>query len=487
MMSVRTNPAVPWFRSQTPDTDLNLFLPVRHWFWKADAMARRILQKSRSNIALPHLYGESGVFGTGASIVVNDFDTVIHHHLLTAGEYVIATDARSRVNTLYREFQMTVYELVEEFGIDKVSKTVKGLFDAKGKSNWDSLVDVVHAIEPRSPAEREGDSRLSKNMPWKSCYFEPGNDQDQYLRVSGHTYFPCIVPRWDVVGGDAWGEGPGTQALGSTRELQESQLIKARVMDHQGDPSLQVPAGTKGRDRDLLPGGRFPYDQNTPHGGVRNTHEVPLPLDFAQTNIEDVRARIKESFLVPLFQPLAAISDTTLRTAEEIIERRAESLTILGPTDFRYRDEQDQPLLDIIFTRMIEENLLPPPPPELSGMPIDIEYIGPLAQALKNDQAQKVSAFRRHLGEIATFQPNVVDGYDGDADRDRISDMLGIDPSLIVPGEQVALIRQANAEAEKAAAQMEAMSTQAATAKDMAAASTTDQSVLTDLMAGASG
>ena len=29
MMTLRTNPMVPWFRSQTPDDDLNLYHPVR--------------------------------------------------------------------------------------------------------------------------------------------------------------------------------------------------------------------------------------------------------------------------------------------------------------------------------------------------------------------------------------------------------------------------------------------------------------------------
>lgn len=487
MMSMRTNPAVPWFKSQTPDQDLNLFLPVRKWLFAADAMARRIMAKSNTNVALPTLYSESATFGTAATIVVDDFKTVIHHHVLTAGEFLIATDSRGRVNTLYREFQMSVIELVGEFGIENVSDTVKNLYNGSTRSGWDALVPVVHAIEPRPPAEREGDERLNKNMPWKSTYFEASGDGKKFLRVNGHRNFPCIVPRWDLSGGDFWGEGPGTMALGSVRELQEMQLSKAKVIDYQSDPPLQIPAGMKGRDRALLPGGRVPHDQTTPYGGVRSAFEVPMRLDYAQLNIEDVRSRINKSYHVDLFQPISAISDTTLRTAEEIMQRRAEGLVILGPVDFRQRDELDNPLLEIIFARMFEENLLPPPPPELNGMPLDIEFIGPLAQALKNQQAQAVSSFRRHMGEIQVFQPNVVDGYDGDADRDRISDMLGIDPALIVPGEQVALVRKARAEAEQAQAQIEAGAVQGKTVKDLSGANTSEQNALTDMMAGASG
>jgi len=489
LMSLRTNPSVQWFRSQTPDEELNLYLPVRKWLWGADAMARRIIDKSRSNIALPHLYGETAVFGTGASIVVNDFHKVIRHNLLTAGEFLIATNSHGEVDTLYREFQMSVIELVQEFGEENLSDTAKRLYNGKTRSNWDTLISVVHAIEPRMRAERDGDPRMSKNMPWKSTYFESASTEKKYLRVMGHHSFPCIVPRWEVNGGDFWGEGPGTMALGSVRELQEVQLQKAKVIDYQSDPPVQIPSGMKGKDGDFLPGGRIPYDQNNPNGGVRNAFDVPMRLDYAQSNIDDVRGRINKSFFVDRLQPITDISDTTLRTATEIRQRQAEGLIVLGPVDFRFRDELDNKLLDIIYARMFEENLLPPPPPELNGMPLDIEFMGPLAQALKNSQAMAVSDFRRHLGEIAdlTQSTGVLDGYDGDADRDRISDMLGIDPALIVPGEQIALIRQARAETEKAQAQIEAMAVQAKTAKDMAGADTSTQNALTDVMAGISG
>ena len=45
--------------------------------------------------------------------------------------------------------------------------------------------------------------------------------------------------------------------------------------------------------------------------------------------------------------------------------------------------------------------------------------------------------------------------FDSDAWADSYADMLGIDPSLIVPGQVVAKIRQQRAQAQQAAAQAE--------------------------------
>ena len=48
------------------------------------------------------------------------------------------------------------------------------------------------------------------------------------------------------------------------------------------------------------------------------------------------------------------------------------------------------------------------------------------------------------------------DKFDSDSWADNYADMLGVDPSLIVPGTEVAKVRQARAEQQQAMAQAEA-------------------------------
>lgn len=483
MMSLRTSPARPWFRWQTPDPDLNKWQPVQLWFRRAEMLAREIFRRGNTNLALPHLYREGGAFGTSATIMQEHPDNVLHHRMLTYGEYMIATDRWGRVNTLYREFVMRVAALVEEFGLNRCSERVKQLYK---DSKYHEEITVIHAIEPRS--FRDVTKRDVRNKPFGSYYFEKdGDNPDRYLRESGYDEFPCLVPRHAVRGGDIWGEGLGTKALGSIRQLQAEQLAKANAIEHQSDPVVQVPSSMRGRDRDLLPGGAIPHDQTSPHGGIRNAFDVPLRIDYMQLDIEDVRRRIEKSFHVSLFQPLNALNDAVERTKAEVLQRREEMLTVLAPITMRLHDEQDEPLLNRVFSDMLRRDMLPPMPRELDGQDLEVEYMGPLAQALKAVDANNMDRVIAHMGELAALKPEVVDRYDADRDLEIYTDQLGVNPELIVPGKKAALIRKARADQQSAIAAAEANAMQAKTARDLAAADTQGQNALTDALSGVTG
>lgn len=52
---------------------------------------------------------------------------------------------------------------------------------------------------------------------------------------------------------------------------------------------------------------------------------------------------------------------------------------------------------------------------------------------------------------------DVLDKFDADKWADAYADMLGVDPELIVPGEQVALVRKQRAEMQQAQMQTETL------------------------------
>jgi len=120
MMSGMTSPARPWFRLTTGDDDLDAYPPVKVWLDQVSRLMLKIFQSSNTYRALHTMYEELGAFGTGVSIMSDDFRSVIHHHPLTAGEYALTTDWRGDVTTLYREFQKTVAQIVKEFGYKAV-------------------------------------------------------------------------------------------------------------------------------------------------------------------------------------------------------------------------------------------------------------------------------------------------------------------------------------------------------------------------------
>lgn len=481
MMAGMTSPARPWFRLTTSDPNLDESAAVKRWLADVTRIMQMIFAQSNTYLSFHGIYEELGAFGTASSIVLPDFENVLHHYRLTAGEYAVATDYRGVVDTVYREFDMTAGQMVAEFGKDNVSPAVLALYDRGALDQW---VTVMHCVEPRR--DRESGKRDAKNMPWKSTYFEPGGGSDKLLRESGFREFPALCPRWMTAGGDIYGNSPGMEALGDIKQLQHEQLRKAQGIDYMVNPPLQVPTALKGRDVDTLPGGVSYYDAANPGGGIRSAFEVSIDLSHLLVDINDVRQRINSTFYADLFLMLANDTRSGI-TATEVAERHEEKLLMLGPVLERLHNEILTPKIDMTFTRMVEAGIVPPAPEELQGMELNVEFVSMLAQAQRAIATNSIDRFVGNLGAVAQIKPDVLDKFDADKWADAYADMLGVDPEFIVPGEQVALIRQQRADRQAQAEQAAMMNQGADTMQKLSASDTAGQNGLTDVMRAFSG
>lgn len=481
MMAGATSPARPWFRLRTPDPELNTYHPVKTWLSDTTTLMQAIFSRSNTYRTLHSLYEELGCFGTGACIVLDDFDNVIHHYGLTCGEYCIAVDYKGRVCTLYREFELPVGALVKEFGYDKCSLGVKNLYDRGALDEW---ITIIHAIEPR--ADRDIKKPGNKNMPWGSYYFELSGSQTDFLRESGFPRFPVLAPRWAVDGGDIYGNGPGMEALGDIKQLQHEQLRKGQGIDYKTLPPLQVPQSMKNRDIDRLPGGVSYYDPSQATAGVKSLFEAVIDLGDLREDIVDVRSRIHGAFYTDLFLMLANATDTRM-TATEVAERHEEKLLVLGPVLERLHDELLNPLIDITFERIVSAGLLPTPPEELRNAEINVEFVSMLAQAQRAIGANSVDRWMGNIGAVAQYKPDVLDKVDADYWVEAYADMLGVDPKMIVANDKVALVRKQRADAAQQAQQTELAEKQSKTVSNLAGASMGGDSVLSNVMDQFSG
>jgi len=476
MMSGMTSPARPWFRLSAPTQELNDSYAVKVWLNQVQRMMLEIFQRSNTYRALHQMYEEIGAFGTAASIILPDYKNVIHHYTLTTGEYCIATNWKGEVDTLYREFQKTVGEVVTEFGFENCSTTVKNMFDRGSLDQW---VTIVHAIEPRTARDhRKSDA---KNMEWSSVYFEMGADKDKYLRESGFRRFPAVVPRWGVTGGDIYGNSPGMEALGDIKQLQHEQLRKAQGIDYKTKPPLQVPISMKNRDIEALPGGISFVDMSSQHSGIKTAFDVTLDLSHLLADIQDVRGRIRSSFYADLFLMLANQTDSRM-TATEVAERHEEKLLMLGPVLERLQNELLDPLIEMTFDRMVEAGIVPPPPEELAGMELNVEYVSMLAQAQRAVGTNSIDRFVNSMGAVAQIKPDVLDKFNSDKWADSYADMLGVDPELLLPPDVVQGIRDSRAQSQQQAAQAAQAQQASQTALTMSNVNTQGKNGLTDVM-----
>lgn len=441
LMGGLTSPARPWFRLGVNDSELMKYAPVKEWLAHCTTVMLDIFQKSNTYRVLHGMYRDLGAFGTSAAIVAEDFDNVIHLFPLTIGEYSIAQNWKGEVCTLYRRFDKTVGEVVKEFGIDNVSPQVKSMYDNGQLDKW---ITIVHAVEPNE--DRDPGKVDNQNMAWKSVYYEVAGDPDKPLRKSGFKRFRVLAPRWQVAGGDVYGHSPGMESLGDIKQLQQEQLRKSQGIDYMTNPPLQMPTNLKNRDVDRLPGGITFRDSAGGGDKIESMFDVRLDLQHLLLDINDVRSRIRSSFYADLFLMLQTDVDTR-KTATEVAELHEEKMLMLGPVLERLHNELLSPLIDITFDRMMEAGIVPPPPPELHGQDLNIELVSMLAQAQRAIATNGVDRFMSNALAIAGAKPEVLDKLNIDYWADSYCDMLGCDPKLILPDDQVAQIRAARAKA----------------------------------------
>ena len=112
LVSGVTSPARPWFRLTLSDKKLARLPAVRAWLDTVQDVLLRIFAASNFYNAIGVAYEELGVFGTAAIVVLEDYEDVVRFYTLTIGEYFLAASHRGAVDTLYREFPLSVAALV---------------------------------------------------------------------------------------------------------------------------------------------------------------------------------------------------------------------------------------------------------------------------------------------------------------------------------------------------------------------------------------
>ncbi|MFM3978898.1 portal protein [Klebsiella pneumoniae] len=476
MMSGITSPARPWFKLATPDPDMMDYGPVKLWLEVVQRRMNEVFNKSNIYQSLPLLYSSLGNYSTGAMAVLEDDSDVIRTMMFPIGSYYMANSARGSVDTCFRKFSMTVRQLVMEFGLNNVSDSVKGMWDS---GNYESWIEVIHAVYPN--IDRDTAKLNSKNKPVKSVYYEVGGDSDKLLRESGFDEFPIMAPRWEVNGEDVYGSScPGMIALGQVKALQLEQKRKSQLIDKATNPPMVGPSSLRNQRVSLLPGDITYIDQVTGQDGFKPAYLVNPNTADLLADIQDTRQIINSAYFVDLFMMLQNINTRSM-PVEAVIEMKEEKLLMLGPVLERLNDECLNPLIDRTFSIMARKNLLPPPPDALQGMPLRIEYISVMAQAQKSIGLSSLSSTVGFIGQLAQAKPEALDKLNVDQAIDAFAEMSGVSPTVIVPQEQVAQVREQRAQQQQQQ-QMVAMGMAAAQgAKTLSEAQTADPSLLTAL------
>ena len=463
LVSGKSSPTRPWFRLRVGTVDSTTTSPVSLWLKECERILYLIFAESNFYNSIAQYYFDLVIFGTASMLIYEDYENVINCINPCAGEYYIDIDGKYRPTIFYREFTLTVSAIVDEFGYDNCSDTVRQLYDDPGGANLTRELIVAHSIEPNDDG-RAAKFGFSDRYAYRELYWEWGgsaspqgsNYQPQgFLRRKGYFEQPNITCRWDIVSNDPYGRSPGMDALPDQKQVQLETRRKAQAIDKMVNPPLVADIQLKNQPASLLPGG-MTYIQGFAQSGkpaIGTIYDTKFPVSEITEDLNEAKQRLSKTFFNDVLMTASQFETRSNVTAVEWNMRKSESMVALGPALDRIDNECLGPTIERVFGIASRAGILPPAPPEIQGQMININYVSMLKQAQDATASSGIESLLKLAGELEGIKPGSMMNVDVDYALDKYSYLQNNDPKLMRSPDQLAQMRADEAKQQQAAQQ----------------------------------
>jgi len=449
MQSGMTSPGRPWVKLGIEDFEMQEDAEVKEWLEFSTQRLLTVFRRSNMYGGSHQFYKNIAVFGTAAELQLEDFDNVMDFTNLLTGSYWIGNNARGRVDRLFVRQKYTVVQMVEKFGIDNVDPSVKLMYQ---RNDFFQTVYVNLGIfpNPYSKWAPNGEVLIAANQkPFVSVYWVDGQNAKRPLKTSGFNRFPGQVARWDRAADEAYGSGCGIVALGDTRAMQLKEREKAKGLQKMINPPVSAPSEMRQGQYPIsgLPGGITYRPPQSAPDSVRSMYEVNLPLQYLSNDIILDEERVNSAFYVDLFMMISNSVDHD-KTAFEVARMNEEKLQALGPVTDSLNNEYLDPKIERAIEIMMDADLLPPPPPQIQGKALKVEYIGVLAQAQQMVGIGGIERFLTFTGNAEKMFPGMgaLDQVNIGATIQEVGTMIGVPTRLLNDDNAIKQIQDARAQ-----------------------------------------
>ena len=399
-----TNPNLSWFELAYMEREYNQDDAAKEYLESVGEIMNREFQRSNFSEQVHELYHDLVTFGTAVMFITDAPDNNgVRFATRHISECFIAEDEFGRVDTVYREFKMSLRSMARQFGEDAIGDEMLRKLE---KDPYDEVA-IVHVVMPRD--ERDAQRIDSKNKPFASIYIEP--KQKIVLSEGGFDEFPYVCPRFLKSTSDegGYGRSPAMTALPDTAMINAMSKTTIAAAQKQVDPPLMVPD-----DGFVLPVRTKPGGLNYYRSGTRDRIEPlnigannPLGLNIEQQR----REAIRQAFYVDQL----LMGNGPQMTATEAILKNEEKMRLLGPLMGRLQAELLQPMVERVFALLSRQRQFPEPPEIIQGSNFRIEYVSPMAKAQRQSDVQSIMRLFELLAPIASIDASVFDHLDIDA------------------------------------------------------------------------
>ena len=446
----------PWLELAWKDKSLNKIGFFKDWIYEAQQVLATDFQDTNFYPTNSSAITEVAGFGTMAVFVDSDAgDKPFQFILLTAGEYVFSVDYLGRPDKFYRMVFMTPRNLIERFGKGRVSLSTRQIVENNSSIQDKKFIAVLECVLPIKYQDK----------PIKRMFWEVGSAgvgeaaMVQYantnsaiqgpLQVSGFYEFPVAIGRWETIGQDQYGLGPGSEALPEIKRLQEMEKASRMAVHKDVDPPLSAPSYMKGK-LVSLPGSKNYY--RNPQDKISPLYARAFNYQGIDNKIERVEMGIKLKFFNDIFLTASRDPNASPMKAAEVQVKEGEKLLRLGSVVERLIPEFFNPMITRCFNINLRNGRFPEIPDEYKDMisPFSITFTSPLAQAQKLIASKSIEQTLAFVGQAASMLPEVMDKIDTDVAIDEYADAHGTTRRIFNSEEKVAKIRQDRAKAQQA-------------------------------------
>ena len=447
MQSGLASPSRKWFTFGLFDATVSTLERVKAWIGQvADITAARMLQTNYYTEQTT-FWREQGTVGTAAMIIEEDDEDIFYCRTFTVGQYAIGEDYKGRVNRFCRELRYTAQQLAEDFGYDALPRDVQRELDDRNRRGSPAKYIVRHLIQPNQ--KYQVDKLGPPGMRFQSLWWLVGQEEPEFLRISGYHEFPVVVGRWNKIADDVYGhEHPGELAEDDAATLQDLETDSRGAIERAVKPPMLAPKSLMGK-LDNRPNRITMYDsmQDGQAPAIRPLFEVHFDYQAAENKIAMLMQSIDRAWYVDLFRMLSS-DNRTGRSATEIAAREEEKAYIMAPITMRQTSEVLTVALIRIFGIMNRAGMYPELPPELAGRDVKIEYMSEFALLQKRAAQSSIETVLMMASQLAELQgaagkaPEVLDRIDADEVLEIVADMHAIPTGIVLGDDAVEGIRE---------------------------------------------
>jgi hypothetical protein len=377
-------------------------------------------------------------------------------------ECFIAENEFGQVDTIYRVYKMTLRQFEEKFGMETM-KAADINFKKAYESNLYSERDVLHAIYPRRDFQP---GRIdARGKKWESVWVyrqggtilpsagaaNQGDNKISLLSEGGYDSMAMLAWRWRKNDDEVYGRGPAHDAFVSialANQMGRTNIITGQMA---AQPPLVAPSDMRGAIQrgpngvTYIESNRGDIRTRMPQQLITGVQNLPFTMEY-QDRISRI---INEHFYTDVFQmmsQLASAGRSERMVTEQISELQGEKAAILGTRVGNLQSEAFDPIINRMYQIEAEAGRIPTPPDILLNSihsAVEIEYLGPLAQAqTRLNKVRSIQSGLQLVGAIAQINPTSVDVVDYDQAALEVLDAVSFPATCVRDPRQVTAIRQ---------------------------------------------